>query len=485
MAIALIVFVVLFATLSLYHVLARILLSPLARIPGPKAFALTKWRLAYEDYKGTRTRTLLALHRQYGPVVRVGPREVSFSSTSALRSIYGAGSGFERTQIYHMFEVYGRKNMFSFASVREHAERKKMLAHAYAKSVILKGDVAVMVENKVRLYIDLLEREGRVSNIFRSLHYFSLDTITHFLYGAHGKTACLEGKALDRALLDDIINPASRRLAWFAIHLTSFTNWLYSRKGAAGHVAKYFYPMALPTAYSGIRQHAIKASHAFAVACDQLSVNHIDSNPSLIARLWKHHRSRKGERGLDELDIASECADHLDAGIDTTSDTAMFLIWALSRPSGRKFQQKLVEEIQGMPEQDINEDGIPKAEAADKLVYLNAVIRETLRLYAPLPASEPRSLPTTTAIDGYIIPARTVVSISPYVLHRNPDVFLDPLDFNPDRWLDPAANIGEMNRWFWAFSSGGRMCIGVKYALTDGMSDLPDAHAVAALQWPR
>jgi cytochrome P450 len=79
-----------------------------------------------------------------------------------------------------------------------------------------------------------------------------------------------------------------------------------------------------------------------------------------------------------------------------------------------------------------------------------------------LPASEPRALPLPTVIEGYTIPARTIVSVSPYSLHRHSEVFVEPLRFNPDRWLDPSNNIAEMNKWFWAFSSGGRMCIGVK-----------------------
>ena len=97
------------AAFLVYHLSISTLFSPLAKIPGPKSFALTKFKLAYEDYKGTRTRKINALHQQYGPVVRIGPIEVTFNSISALRAIYGAGSGFERTGFYHMFEVYGRK----------------------------------------------------------------------------------------------------------------------------------------------------------------------------------------------------------------------------------------------------------------------------------------------------------------------------------------------------------------------------------------
>jgi cytochrome P450 len=115
-----------------------------------------------------------------------------------------------------------------------------------------------------------------------------------------------------------------------------------------------------------------------------------------------------------------------------------------------------------MPASDLDDRGIPTAEAAGNLEYLDAVLKETLRLYAPLPASEPRSLPTYSVIDGFQIPAGTVVSMSPYTLHRNPDVFPDPLVFNPERWLGDPKEVAEMKKCFWAFSSGGRMCIGIQ-----------------------
>ncbi|KNG87164.1 benzoate 4-monooxygenase cytochrome P450 [Aspergillus nomiae NRRL 13137] len=446
----------------LYYIYWSLFSSPLARIPGPKSFALTKWRLAYEDYKGSRTRKIHALHERYGPVVRIGPNEVAFNSLSALRAIYGAGSCFERTNFYHMFAIYGRKNMFSFNTVKQHGERKKLFAHAYAKSAMLKGRNAHMIETKVRKYMELLEREGRSHNIFTTLHYFSLDNITEFLYGDFGKTACLDGTKEDRALLHDILATGSRTLSWFTVHHPKLTAWLYSQTGIIGCVARQFYPMQKPTPYTSIKLHATNAFQRFADA----SLAEKAEQSSLISKLWKHHHTMK-DGGLDDLDIASECADQLDGGIDTTSDTLMFTIWSLSRPEHKKFQQKLIDEARSLSQKDLNADGIPGVEAADKLPYAEAVIKETLRLFAPLPASEPRSSPEAITIDGYLIPARTVVSISPYTLHRNADVFIDPLKFNPDRWLDPSQDLTQMNRFFWAFSSGGRMCIGMHLAMAE------------------
>ncbi len=102
------------------------------------------------------------------------------------------------------------------------------------------------------------------------------------------------------------------------------------------------------------------------------------------------------------------------------------------------------------------------------LPYLNAVLRESLRLYAPLPTFVPRSSPVDTVIDGYEIPAGTVVGMSPFCLHRDEAVFPSPLSFEPDRWLTPSGALipesDPKNRYFWAFASGARMCIGMHLA---------------------
>ncbi|KJX96190.1 hypothetical protein TI39_contig742g00005 [Zymoseptoria brevis] len=120
------------------------------------------------------------------------------------------------------------------------------------------------------------------------------------------------------------------------------------------------------------------------------------------------------------------------AGIDTTADSLMFLVWAVSRLQHKALQRRLIDELRSLPEDEL-EDGVPKLETLDTLPVLNAVIKETLRLYSPLPASEPRSLGVDRTVDGYGIPAGTTISMSPYSLHRNEEVFKDALTFDPDR----------------------------------------------------
>ncbi|KAI8194422.1 Cytochrome P450 monooxygenase aflV [Colletotrichum sp. SAR 10_65] len=224
------------------------------------------------------------------------------------------------------------------------------------------------------------------------------------------------------------------------------------------YIVAQILPMAKPATYTGIRKFALEA---YEQSRKEANAAGNDSDAKTVDRLALQRKLGT----MDDLDIASECADHFLAGIDTTSDTLMYLIWALSRKENCVFQNKLRNEVLDLSPDSLNEHGLPNAEASDKCQYLNAIIKETLRLYAPLPASEPRSLDTESDIDGYKIPAHVTVSMSPYSLHRNPEVFEQPLRFNPDRWLGPKA--AEMNRWFWAFSSGGRMCIGLHLAMAE------------------
>ncbi|KAK4503417.1 hypothetical protein PRZ48_004332 [Zasmidium cellare] len=446
-----------------YCFIQPLYLSPLGRIPGPKLYALTKWRLAWEDWCGRRTRTIHRLHEQYGPVVRIGPHEVHFNSLTALRTIYGPGSGFGRTDFYRMFDVYGEQNLFTFHSSQDHGERKKLLANAYSKSNVIRGPVAEMVSAKIQEYLRLIEEKGGgADEIFTSLHYYSLDSITNFLYGpGTGGTEAMKGNEMHRALLGDILDPARRRLSWFAVHCPAFTKWLYSRIGLLGRVVAPFLPMRKPATYSGIRAHALKAMQD----CKADAKSGAARGNSIIARLFKAVSS--GMADLSDLEIASEVADHFLAGIDTTSDTLMFLIWALSLPQNHQFQQRLVDEALAIPPSSLDAHGSPTVEAADKLPFLDAVIKETLRLYAPLPASEPRQSSTDTTIDGYEIPAGTVVAMEPYSLHRNAEVFPEPLKFDPERWLGEPGRVAEMKKWWWAFSSGGRMCIGMHLAMAE------------------
>lgn len=90
--------------------LVRCLLSPLNKIPGPMLARYTSLILKWHEFKTNRTRYIHKLHLRYGPVVRIAPTEVAFASLGAVKEIYcSGGSGYDKTEFYDLFQVYGRR----------------------------------------------------------------------------------------------------------------------------------------------------------------------------------------------------------------------------------------------------------------------------------------------------------------------------------------------------------------------------------------
>ena len=61
-------------------------------------------------------------------------------------------------------------------------------------------------------------------------------------------------------------------------------------------------------------------------------------------------RMQDKAHGLEHIDMAAECTDHMVAGIDTTGDALCFLMWEISQPRSFHVQQRLQEELRNNPE---------------------------------------------------------------------------------------------------------------------------------------
>ena len=177
----------------------------------------------------------------------------------------------------------------------------------------------------------------------------------------------------------------------------------------------------------------------------------------------------------EELLIASELLDHVIAGMDTSGHTLAFIFWELSRQPD--LQDLLREELQTLspPLTLSSKSLLPCARSVDALPLLHAVIMETLRRHAAISGPQPRLTPSTpTSLAGSPpLPGGIRVSAQAYSLHRNETVFPDADAWLPRRWLDAdQAKKDEMMRWFWAFGSGSRMCIGSNFAMQGRLSRL-------------
>jgi Cytochrome P450 len=144
--------------------------------------------------------------------------------------------------------------------------------------------------------------------------------------------------------------------------------------------------------------------------------------------------------------------DHLAAGIDTTGDGLCFLMHALSLPRYLPAQARLQHELMSNLSTPFHQ-----------LPYLDAVVKEGLRCFPPIPMSFPRYVPAGgRSIDGVWIPEGMIVSCQPYTLHKDEAAFPRALEFIPERWLE-SKGTKEREEMFFAFSKGSRGCLGKKY----------------------
>lgn len=167
--------------------------------------------------------------------------------------------------------------------------------------------------------------------------------------------------------------------------------------------------------------------------------------------------------------LASELLDQGAAGHETSGITLTYYLHQLSQHP--TLQSALRSELLTLSPPIVyptTTRSLPHPRALDALSLLHATILETLRLYPPIPGPQPRVTPSTptSLANSPPLPAGVRVSANPYSLHRNPDVFPDPEEWRPQRWLETSKESKEeMLRWFWAFGSGGRMCIGRNFAI--------------------
>lgn len=141
-------------------------------------------------------------------------------------------------------------------------------------------------------------------------------------------------------------------------------------------------------------------------------------------------------------------------GAESAGNTIMLGLFHILQNPG--IYQRLKSELRGAWN-DIQSP--PALEELEKLPYLSAVIRESLRIAPGVPSPYPRIVPSSGAtVSGQPIPSGTTVGMSPLFVHFAPDIFQDPHTFDPERWLQPESPA--LEKWLVAFSRGPRACLG-------------------------
>ncbi|KAI2636346.1 cytochrome P450 3A13 [Hypomontagnella submonticulosa] len=425
--------------LTILYVL-RCITSSLRAIPGPRISLFSSWILKYHEFHAHRTKYVHSLHQKYGPVVRIAPNEVSFASLDGVKEIYGAGgSGYDKTEFYNLFTIYGRRTMFSTLNKEDHARRKRILADRYANTNILKSGSLDGIRERSRRFIERCSRSiGESVDLFICLHDYAFDCVTHHLFHPYGSNS--------------LQNPNDEEI----MKQVTFDDSLQNR------LVQYYNP-ALHKVMGNILSLFAKPRQT-PLADDLVMSASAKTGPAQFTLL---SRMQDNNYGMEQLDMAAECLDHMAAGIDTTGDALCFLMWEISQPGSLHVQRRLQAELCANPDAPF-----------DKLPYLDAVVSEGLRCFPAIPMSLPRYVPPGgRTIDGYYLPSGTIVSVQAYSAHRiDETVFPRPDAFEPERWLREEGEL-DRKRLFFAFASGGRGCIGKHLALAEMKILLRDVYS--------
>jgi cytochrome P450 len=173
--------------------------------------------------------------------------------------------------------------------------------------------------------------------------------------------------------------------------------------------------------------------------------------------LWDFVLNQKEGRGLSRDEMDSNASLFMMAGTETLATLVSGLTYYLLKSPDKL--EKLVDEIRSAfaTAEDMTMAGIAA------LPYLNACLKEALRMYPPVPLGLPRMTPEDgSTICGQFVPPGTTVAIPHYAMYTLEKNFKKPLDFIPERWLGDAEFEDDERNAVQPFSVGSRDCLGKK-----------------------
>ncbi|CAG9938600.1 unnamed protein product [Clonostachys rosea f. rosea IK726] len=420
----------------------RACFHPLAKIPGPKLYAITDLPYLYHVSRGTWVGKLQEFHEKYGQVVRFGPEDVSFTTADSWKTIYGHKTSQNKTfhkdlRVYR--ETISGNSHIIIAPHEDHKRMRRLISHAFSEKA-LRGQESIM-----KKYVDLLisktrenAKNGKTIDIVAWYNFTTFDLIGDLAFGE--PFGCLEAGGYHPwvSMIFDVLRIASlgqvvRRYTFLApLRSLIIPKWV--REKGKEH-------------YQLTQQTALK----------RVELGKTDRE-DFMSYILRHN----DEKGLTKGELVENASVLIIAGSETTatqlSGTTYHL---LTNPS---IYNRLTEEIRSTFE---SEDEITLARVND-LQYMHAVFEEGFRMYPPVPTGLPRITPPEGEfIEGYWIPGKTSVSVSQYSSYHNERNFRDAEKFVPERWLGDPKYKSDSRGVLNPFSYGPNNCIGKNLAYAE------------------
>ncbi|KAH4175721.1 hypothetical protein HBH43_066050 [Parastagonospora nodorum] len=475
--------VVLLPFLLLGHVIYNFLRNPLRKIPAahPLSHFTSIWIHSIR-WRSVENATLKEAHDRLGPIVCLGPNEISVNCVKGgIREVYAGG--FEKESSnggynwYSFFANYGGvDNMFSIGGNKPHSMRKRMISNIYSKSVVTASPVllAQMSTIMYKRFLPYLEgvcrKDGCVFNIYALLSASTMDIVNAYIFGLKASSNLIDN---------------ADQLTWFLglyNSRRSYNFWPQEFPAFSSFVEKWLGYRFAPKWVEEVNEEIEKWTQEMCEGAGLVLAQgetEAEDTPVVYQQLATALTKEAKKTDLEKTDfapvLASEVLDHLAAGFDTSGITLNYLVHELSQRND--VQSRLQDELRTLSPRlsPSSAPSLPDPKAIDTLPFLHAVIWETLRLHSAIPGPQPRFTPPQGCRLGseeqsYYVPGGVRISASAGLLHANEEVYERASEWRPERWLDMERLDEEKRkdmetRWFWAFGSGGRMCVGSHLAV--------------------
>ncbi|MBV8034159.1 MAG: cytochrome P450 [Pelomonas sp.] len=232
---------------------------------------------------------------------------------------------------------------------------------------------------------------------------------------------------------------------------------------SATALAEMFWPMTLPDWLplpgKAAKRRAQRLLHGLLAARIQGHLPSTGAHPDLLSMLKALRDEATGE-ALSAQEVYDQCMVSFQAGHETSATALLW--WSALLAANPEVQARARAEV------DTQLAGhTPTAAHVDSLPFLTATLKEAMRLYPPVAALMTRRLTREITLGGVRLPARTLVRVTPWQLHRDPRWWQEPQAFRPERFMPGAAEIPRGA--YIPFGLGPRVCLGQHFAMLEMM----------------
>lgn len=418
----------LYASLLFY----RAFLHPLNKFPGPFPARLTNfWYTTQVAGNAKAHKKMLALHEQYGDFVRIGSSDLSITHPDAVKAIYGLGTKCTKAAWYE--NDYPLTSMHTSRSRVMHDKRRRIWSPAFSDKA-LRGYETRIHPYTEQLREKLLSFDGKPVDVSKWFNFFSFDVMGDLAFGESFDMLSAGKEHWAIKLLNEGMEPLHLMLPpWFFRVLTSIP----------GLAAGYW---------------------KFIGYCSQKLDRRMQKStetPDIMSVLLEPYAKAK-PTGLDLSYLQGDSRLIIVAGSDTTAATLTHVFYHLAANPSR------VETLRKELAPHASADGYAAARDLQDLPYLNGCINEALRLNPPVPTAVQRMTPPEgLKVGDQHVPGGMTVWAPQYVIGRSEKVYVDALEFRPERWGDRQDELIKEVSAFAPFSTGVFGCIGRPLALLE------------------